>query len=73
MGDLLFAVVNYARHLGVQPELALDRSAKRFVQRFSQMERLVVSEGAQLTDFSLDQLDQRWEQAKQEEAKNETR
>jgi tetrapyrrole methylase family protein/MazG family protein len=59
LGDLLFAVVNLARHLGVDPEQALRRGAARFERRFRAMER----EGT-LAGLSLEELDRRWEAAK---------
>lgn len=67
VGDLLFAVVNYARHLGVQPELALDRTSKRFVERFRHMELQAESAGESLAGKTLEQLDQLWNQAKEKE------
>ncbi len=64
LGDLLFSVVNLARHLMVDPELALRRSADRFVDRFRAMERLAEAEGLVLADLGLDRLDELWERAK---------
>jgi MazG family protein len=62
LGDLLFSVVNVARHLGVDPELALRQSADRFAMRFRTME----SEGS-LEGLSLEELDARWDSAKRME------
>ncbi len=59
LGDLLFSVVNLARHLGIDPELALSRATTRFVGRFRRME----SEGP-LDGLDLDGLNERWERAK---------
>lgn len=59
LGDLLFAVVNVARHVGVEAELALRAANHRFESRFRAME----SEGP-LTDLSPTDLDARWERAK---------
>lgn len=59
IGDLLFAVVNLARHLLVDPELALTASTRRFVERFGAMEAMGPLEG-----LSLRELDARWEEAK---------
>jgi tetrapyrrole methylase family protein/MazG family protein len=59
LGDVLFSVVNLARHLGVDGEVALRGAIERFETRFRQME-----EAGSLTDLSLDELNQRWEQAK---------
>lgn len=59
LGDLLFSVVNLARHLGVETELALRAANHRFETRF----RLMEAEGP-LTDLTLEELDARWERAK---------
>lgn len=67
VGDLLFAVVNYARHLGVQPEMALNNTADRFISRFIQVEKLARSTGRQLADMSLEQMDELWDQVKLQE------
>lgn len=61
MGDLLFSVVNLARHLGVDPELALRRATATFERRFRRMER-----DGPLHGLDLDELNQRWEIAKAE-------
>ncbi len=60
LGDLLFSVVNLARHLGIDPEMALRRSADRFADRFRAME----ADGA-LSGLSLEELDERWRAAKE--------
>ena len=62
LGDVLFAVANLARHLGVPPELALRKAVNRFEARFRRMEEL-----DDLAAADLDRLDALWEQAKQEE------
>jgi tetrapyrrole methylase family protein/MazG family protein len=59
LGDLLFSVVNVARHLEVEPELALRHAADRFAERFRAMEAM-----GSLDGLSLDELDARWDQAK---------
>lgn len=59
LGDLLFTVVNLARHLGIDPELALGRANATFERRFRSME----SEGP-FEGFDLAALDERWERAK---------
>lgn len=59
VGDLLFSVVNLARHLGVDPEQALRRGAARFERRFRAMER----QGT-LAGLTLEEMDRRWEAAK---------
>ncbi len=65
MGDLLFTVVNLARHLKVDPELALRRSNAKFRRRFAAMEQ--ASDGA-LSECNAAELEALWEQAKQREA-----
>jgi tetrapyrrole methylase family protein / MazG family protein len=69
VGDLLFAVVNYARHLKVQPELALDRTTGRFIRRFTLLEELARQHHQELLEMSLAEMDQLWEQAKAMEKK----
>lgn len=64
MGDLLFAVVNVARFLKVNPEEALTFACKKFVKRFDLMERLAISAGHNLADLDLDGMDKFWEAAK---------
>jgi len=59
LGDVLFSVVNLARHLGIDPELALRDATGTFERRFRRME----SEGP-LLGLDLDELDERWERAK---------
>jgi ATP diphosphatase len=63
LGDLLFSVVNYARHLGVDPEAALRSASARFEKRFRKVE--VLSERP-LKHMSLDELETLWQRAKLE-------
>ena len=64
LGDVLFTVVNLARHLGVDPEIALVRAAERFSSRFRAMERLARDRGVELRDLGGDDLEELWETAK---------
>jgi tetrapyrrole methylase family protein/MazG family protein len=59
LGDLLFSVINLARHLGVDPELSLRRATSTFEARFRRME-----EDGPLRNLDLDELNRRWERAK---------
>ena len=68
-GDLLFAVVNLARHLQVDPEAALTAANYKFERRFRDMEQAILAGGKQLTDMSLESLDQEWRAAKHRLAK----
>jgi ATP diphosphatase len=63
-GDVLFAIVNLARHLDIDPEKALTRANYKFENRFRDMEREITAQGKALTDFSLESLDQEWRAAK---------
>ncbi len=63
VGDLFFAAVNYARHLGVDPEAALREATARFERRFRRVETLAHQP---LAGMDLESLEQLWEQAKRE-------
>jgi tetrapyrrole methylase family protein/MazG family protein len=64
MGDLLFAVVNVARLLKLEPEFLLMEATDKFIGRFETMEQLVVSSGKSLSEMTLEQMDMFWEEAK---------
>lgn len=64
LGDLLFAVVNLARFLGVTPELALLGTNRKFKRRFQVVEQCVRDSAREWQSFSLEELDGFWEQAK---------
>jgi XTP/dITP diphosphohydrolase len=63
-GDVLFALINYARFVGINPETALERTNKKFIQRFQYLEQQTHSEGKKLEDMSLAEMDVYWEKAK---------
>ncbi len=63
-GDLLFALINYARYIGVNPEDALERTNRKFKRRFSHIEDVAAQEGKKLHEMSLDEMDGLWNQAK---------
>jgi ATP diphosphatase len=67
LGDVLFALVNVARHLGVPPEDALRLANKRFTSRFQAVERKLEARGVPFGEASLEQLDGLWNEAKAEE------
>ena len=64
LGDLLFAVVNLARHLKIAPEQALVAANRKFEQRFSAMEQDITSSGQAIQDLDIDRLESYWESAK---------
>ena len=67
IGDLLFAVVNVARHLKVDPERAMEKTCNKFVRRFAEMERQARQENKVLSDLSLTELDTLWNRSKEKE------
>lgn len=64
LGDLLFAVVNLSRKLGVEPNQALERANAKFVSRFEAVEQLAEDRGIQIGRASLADLDKLWEEVK---------
>ncbi len=68
LGDLLFAVANYARKLGVEPEAALRTASAKFQARFTRMEALARADGRVLAGLSLDAQNALWERVKAEQA-----
>ncbi|NLW90281.1 MAG: nucleoside triphosphate pyrophosphohydrolase [Syntrophomonadaceae bacterium] len=64
MGDILFALVNVARFKGVDPEAALQATNNKFARRFRYIEECTQASGKQFSDFSLEELDHWWEEAK---------
>ncbi|KZD09794.1 nucleoside triphosphate pyrophosphohydrolase [Oceanibaculum pacificum] len=67
MGDLLFAVTNLARHLKVDPELALRDCNAKFERRFQRIEALLAAEGRTPDQSGLDEMESLWLRAKAEE------
>jgi XTP/dITP diphosphohydrolase len=66
LGDLLFALVNYARFIGVNPEDALEKTNKKFIRRFQFIEKESASDGKKLEDMTLEEMDAYWNKAKEE-------
>jgi nucleoside triphosphate diphosphatase len=66
-GDLLFAVVNLARHAKADPEMALRRTNAKFERRFAYIERTLSAQGRSLEEATLDEMDELWNEAKTEE------
>ncbi|MGE5620861.1 MAG: nucleoside triphosphate pyrophosphohydrolase [Sphingomonadaceae bacterium] len=71
MGDILFSLVNVARHLGVNAEMALRSANQKFVERFSRMEELARRQGLDFASLPLEEQDELWNQAKAEESGEE--
>ncbi|OLB16350.1 MAG: hypothetical protein AUH07_01110 [Gemmatimonadetes bacterium 13_2_20CM_70_9] len=64
VGDLLFAVVNLARKLAIDPRAALERANDKFQRRFEAVERLAEARGLELGRASLEELDRMWDEVK---------
>ncbi len=67
MGDLLFATVNLARHLGTKAEIALQKRTKKFERRFREVERIVAARGLEMTGVDLETMEEVWQQVKRQE------
>ncbi len=67
IGDLLFAVANLARHLGIEPEGALSRATRKFSDRFAALEQSFQARGRALRDVPADELDRTWTAIKRAE------
>jgi XTP/dITP diphosphohydrolase len=59
-GDVLFSLVNLARFLNVDPELALERTNRKFMDRFNKMEIIAEENGKSLLDMNLEEMDALW-------------
>src|SRR5690625_9710 len=66
-GDILFVLANIARHEGIQPEIALNRTNKKFYERFSYMEESVSNKGKSLSKMTFKELNTLWNDAKEKE------
>ena len=66
-GDLLFSLINYARHINVNPEDALERTNKRFAKRFQYIEEQARKNGRPLKDMEFEEMDAFWNDAKTNE------
>jgi MazG family protein len=69
LGDVLFSIINYARFLQVDAENALERTNKKFIHRFTQMEQQALQNGKDLSRMSLDEMDEIWNSIKQQKDK----
>jgi MazG family protein len=65
-GDLVFSLINYARFLHIDAENALERTNKKFITRFMQMEKEALSQGKSLADMSLTEMDAIWDSIKKQ-------
>jgi XTP/dITP diphosphohydrolase len=63
-GDVLFSLVNYARFVNINPENALAKTNKKFIDRFQLMEKMIIDEAQSIQDMNLTEMDVYWEKAK---------
>jgi len=66
VGDILFTVVNISRFLGVNPELALRKTNRKFSRRFRHMEKSTVRSGRSFRTMTIDEMERLWQNAKEE-------
>lgn len=64
LGDLLFALVNYARYIGINPEDSLEKTNKKFIRRFQFIETESAKDGKKVENMSLEEMDTYWNEAK---------
>ncbi len=69
-GDLLFSLANYARFLQIDAEGALEKTNKKFIRRFQEMESIALASGKDLSSMTLDEMDQIWNQVKHQMKKS---
>jgi XTP/dITP diphosphohydrolase len=66
-GDVMFALINYARWIGINPENALEKTNKKFINRFQHMENAITKNKQNMSDMTLNELDVYWEKAKEKD------
>ena len=64
IGDVFFALVNYARFLNINPEFALRKTNKKFVRRFNYVENKILETGRKISESNLQEMDKFWEESK---------
>lgn len=65
-GDMLFSLINYARFHNINPEDALEKTNRKFMERFKKMEKLIAESKKNLTQMALPEMDVYWEEAKKQ-------
>jgi tetrapyrrole methylase family protein/MazG family protein len=70
LGDIFFVLVNIARFIGVNPEDALRKTISKFISRFQYVEETAATQGRELSDMSLSEMDELWDRAKDKEKEN---
>lgn len=70
-GDVLFSLINIARHYHINPENALERTNKKFIRRFNYLEEHTIKQGRNLHEMTLEEMDKYWDEAKALEKKEQ--
>ena len=65
LGDVFFALINYARFIRINPDDALEKSNRKFIRRFQYIENQAKNAGRKLTDLSLEEMESFWQAAKE--------
>ncbi|MGN6617961.1 MAG: nucleoside triphosphate pyrophosphohydrolase [Ilyomonas sp.] len=68
LGDVLFSLINYARFLQTDAETALEKTNKKFIRRFSEIEKRAAQKGKMLSDMTLAEMDELWNEVKKEKS-----
>jgi XTP/dITP diphosphohydrolase len=63
-GDLLFSIINAGRLYGINPENALEKTNRKFIERFNYMESQTIAKGLDLKKMNLEELERYWQEAK---------
>ena len=69
-GDLIFSLINYARFLHIDAENSLEKTNKKFIERFTGMEQEALSKGKVLSDMTLEEMDAIWDSIKKKKSKD---
>jgi uncharacterized protein YabN with tetrapyrrole methylase and pyrophosphatase domain len=67
LGDVLFSLINASRLYGIDPEAALEKTNRKFINRFNYLEKETLEKGRSLHDMTLDEMNVIWERAKKSE------
>lgn len=71
LGDVFFSLINYARFVNIHPEDALEKTNRKFIRRFQQLEKAIQADDKNITDLDLEQLDEYWHRVKSTEKNHE--
>ncbi|MGB8491303.1 MAG: nucleoside triphosphate pyrophosphohydrolase [Bacteroidales bacterium] len=67
LGDVLFSIINASRLYDIDPEAALEKTNRKFIKRFNYLEKETLSKGVSLHDMTLDEMNEIWERAKEDD------